>query len=391
MDADTVKTVLPSRGLEWDIDQPLVRYGSFAAAIISLVLLLVFFPDHEKKASAKTLRSRRIQAVLVSCAAFGILFLITIFNWDFYVMRAVKNPNGPSYKDLPICFISFAFCSISRLLINPVFAALGRCLLSREKYGDQFECRVQRFAGQCWKLIFHLTVTIVPIIILPGQKWWPIVFCEDTTAVFANFPDVPNVRYLREFYMFELGYYLHALIATLKQQNRPNYVEMVIHHVMTIDLIIYSYFLNGLYLYGTEIFWVHDICDVPVCLTRLLLDLNSIIPTAISYFILMTFWAVFRLFVLPFILIPQIVYYGPHLGWFKISEFPGHTFISGLLIGLVIMHVIWFKELWGMASVYFKTGSAKDSTDETKEDMAQLHAMHEAKKKAAEEGKMKRQ
>jgi len=385
MCAEVDRSNLPSRGLEWDIDQPLIRYSSIVAAVVSFVALVVFFPDHEKKASPKALRSRRLQALLVSLGGLGILLGILFFNWDWNVARLRRKPDAPSYKDLPICFFSFAFCSISRLVINPVFAALGRCVLSKEKYGDQFECRVQRFAGQCWKFLFHLTVTIVPILILPGQKWWPLVFAEDCTAVFENFPDVPNVRYLREFYMFELGYYLHAYVATLKQQNRPNYVEMVIHHVMTIVLIVYSYFLNGLVPYGTTILWVHDICDVPVCLTRLLLDFNTIIPTAISYFILMGCWVVFRLLIYPFILIPQVLYYGPHLGWFKASEFPGHFFICALLIGLAVMHVIWFKELFGMANVYFKTGKAKDSTDETKEDMDKIRAEMKSKKVEEEE------
>jgi len=134
---------------------------------------------------------------------------------------------------------------------------------------------------------------------------------------------------------------------------------MVIHHVMTIVLIVYSYFLNGLVPYGTTILWVHDICDVPVCLTRLLLDFNTIIPTAISYFILMGCWVVFRLLIYPFILIPQVLYYGPHLGW--------------------------FKELFGMANVYFKTGNAKDSTDETKEDMDKIRAEMKSKKVEEEE------
>ena len=38
----------PSRGLEWDIDQPIVKYGSIGAAIVALIALLLFFPDHEK-------------------------------------------------------------------------------------------------------------------------------------------------------------------------------------------------------------------------------------------------------------------------------------------------------------------------------------------------------
>lgn len=40
--------VLPSRGLDWDIDQPWVRISSAVAAFIAFVVLVAFFPDHEK-------------------------------------------------------------------------------------------------------------------------------------------------------------------------------------------------------------------------------------------------------------------------------------------------------------------------------------------------------
>jgi len=356
------------------------------AAVIAFFILVIFFPDHEKKSSPKVIRMRRLQALGVSLFGFGCDAVIALTSLDYQKRRFIGNPNAPSYKDLPICFISFAFCSVSRILINPIFAALGRCVLSKEKYGDQFEARVQRFASQCWKLLFHLAATIVPIIILPGQKWWPPGFCENVSMTYENFPDVPNVRYMREFYMFELGYYLHAYVATLKQQNRANYVEMTIHHVVTIVLIVYSYFLNSVTRFGIQVFWVHDVCDIFVCSTRLLLDFNSIIPTAISYFILMGLWFFFRLIIYPFVLIPQIVYYGPHFWWTN-DIFPGIYFMDVCLICLFIMHIIWFKELFGMAGVYFKTGKAKDSTDESKEDMAKLKATAKHDKKPEEEEK----
>ena len=294
-------------------------------------------------------------------------------------------------EDLPIAFVSFAVCSVSRLLVTPLFAALGRRVLSKEKYGDQHECRAQRFAGQCWKLVFHTIATIVPLVIMRGQRWWPPGFAEDASAGFANYPYTPRVKHQREFYMFQLGYYMHAFVATLKQQHRPNYVEMTVHHVITIDLVVYSYFVNSMWNYGSQVFWVHDVCDIFVCLTRLLLDFDCIVPTAISYTILMVLWVFYRLYVYTFVLVPQICIHGIRKHWFDTTHFPGLRFNIGLLYGLAIMHYIWFKELLGMAATYIRTGAAKDSTDENKEDMEKALAVSLAlKQKKQNEAKAKK-
>ena len=45
---DATQPVIRSRGLDWDVDQPAVRIGSTAAAVLSLIALLKYFPDHEK-------------------------------------------------------------------------------------------------------------------------------------------------------------------------------------------------------------------------------------------------------------------------------------------------------------------------------------------------------
>lgn len=45
---ETTQQTLPSRGLDWDVDQPAVRYGSIAAAVLAFIALVKFFPDHEK-------------------------------------------------------------------------------------------------------------------------------------------------------------------------------------------------------------------------------------------------------------------------------------------------------------------------------------------------------
>lgn len=217
--------------------------------------------------------------------------------------------------------------------------------------------------------MFHGLATAVPLVILKGEPWWPAGFARRPETTFEGYPHTPNTRHLREFYMFQLGYYLHAYVATFKQTSRPNFVEMIVHHVVTIVLVVSSYFVLNVQRFGVLVFWTHDVCDVFVCLTRILLELDCIVATAASYIALMSTWVFYRLYVFSCVLAPQIFYVGPKRGWFRINEFPGWPFMCVMLAVLIVMHFIWFKELLAMAGTYFKTGTAADSTDENKEDL----------------------
>jgi len=56
-------------------------------------------------------------------------------------------------------------------------------------------------------------------------------------------PSVPD--YLNEFYLFKLGFFTHELIfATIYHRHRPDFTEMVLHHVVTIVLTFFSYSTN---------------------------------------------------------------------------------------------------------------------------------------------------
>jgi len=279
------------------------------------------------------------------------------------VAERMQDADYPRYSDLVLAVHAFAALTVSRVALMPVFAVLGRRLVSRQRWGEEHEMRAQRFAGQLWKVLFHGAATAIPLVILRNEAWFaPLPGLGDMTQVFTKHPHIAPVAWLREYYMFQLGYYLHALFVTLLQRGRPNLVSMTVHHAAAIALVFVSYLIQNTSRFGTLTLWLHDVCDVPVSFTRLVVDLSWTVPTLLSYATLIVSWVVFRL-----VLFPRIVWVASytcfrdgHVLW---SEAYGWVPLSMLLYLLLLMHLMWLAELLGMAKTWLATGKRSDSTE----------------------------
>ena len=87
-----------------------------------------------------------------------------------------------------------------------------------------------------------------------------------------GFPEVPDIPYLRIFYLIQLGTHLFTFIHHLFwKYNDPKYFEYVLHHGLALFLIIFSYLLN-LILVGTVVLFLHDISDVTLISARIYTD-----------------------------------------------------------------------------------------------------------------------
>ena len=309
---------------------------------------------------------------------FTFFFFFNRESWDALKQRKAVDPGYPDWWHLMIALYSFAALTISRVVLVPLFQKLGDKLIAKDK--DKREMRIQRFAGQLWKVNFHAMMSILPMFILNGQPFWPPGF-GNAFDIFENYPYTPQIKYLREFYMLQLGYYLHASVATLLQRGRPNIVQMTVHHMATLALVFVSYFVQNAPRFGSLVLWVHDICDVPVSFTRLVVDLSWALPTAISYVLLMLCWVVFRLYVYPFRLLYITSYTCFKTGAVKFSEAYAWIPLLFLLYLLVFMHWQWFFELASMGKVYLQTGARVDSTEASDEDMKNVHKQNDKAKK----------
>lgn len=244
----------------------------------------------------------------------------------------------------------------------PLFERLGNSLISADRWGAEHKPRVQRFAGQLWKLLYHTSAVIAPLCILRNEPWWPPGF-GDSTKIFENHPHTPQVPGLREYYLIQLGYSLSALMLTLMQHGRSNLVSMTIHHSATIALVAVSYYIQNAHRFGATVMFIHDLTDLPVCLVRLVVDLSATAPTAVFYFVLLASWAFWRLYVFPFRVVWVSSWGCFRDGFVKWEEAYGWVPLSAMLFLLCIMHVLWFFELITMGKRFVATGNREDSTD----------------------------
>jgi hypothetical protein len=260
----------------------------------------------------------------------------------------------------------FAFFVVARAALLPLFRVVADVVVPAQATAHARAARVERWAGQLYKLLWHSFVTFVPLVVLRGNRWWPPGFAEDPLLVFEGYPDVPPAPWVTELYLLQIAYYIHAtLVTVIETRDRPNFAQMCVHHSAVLLLLVVSLFIQNNAKFGIVVSWLHDVCDVPVCLTRLTVDLPLVAPVAVCYVLLMGCFVFFRLIVLP-----KMVLLAAHgcfaSGVVKSQDAVAWWVTTPLLCTLVVLHIVWFFELVGMFATYFRTGQRTDSNETEK-------------------------
>lgn len=92
-----------------------------------------------------------------------------------------------------------------------------------------------------------------------------------TEAFYDNFKHYPYFErpaYYKEFYMTCMGYNVAGLLQEIfiEDRNRSDYLEMFIHHLVTVYLVVFSYALN--FFIGAPIILVHNSSDCLIAFVR---------------------------------------------------------------------------------------------------------------------------
>ncbi|KAL7992965.1 hypothetical protein Chor_017221, partial [Crotalus horridus] len=123
-------------------------------------------------------------------------------------------------------------------------------------------------------------------------------------------------------YLIQGSFYAHSIYATLYMDAwRKDSVVMLIHHVVTLTLIVFSYIFRY-HNIGILVLFLHDFSDIQLEFTKLNV-----------YF---KFW--FRLYWFPL----KVLYVTCHTSLQSVPNIPFYFFFNGLLFILTLMNVYWF-------------------------------------------------
>jgi len=244
-------------------------------------------------------------------SAFKLLLLpiILYVNWEVvspYIDPGIPNPfrslfllsgrvpsstadkpvYAKTYEDLLFIAYYVVFFSLLRQLIAVKAGRRIACY-----FGIKREAKLDRFGEQGYALIYFMVFGAWGYRIM-GQlpTWW-----YRTEYFWIDYPHWVMTPELKRYYLMQSSYWCQQLIIIVLGLEKPrkDYTELVAHHMVTLWLVGWSYFIN-LTLIGNAVFMSMDIPDTFLAFSKLLnyIQLDKAKTYAFALFIMI--WTYFR-------------------------------------------------------------------------------------------------
>ncbi|KAL4081824.1 TLC domain-containing protein [Scleroderma yunnanense] len=226
---------------------------------------------------------------------------------------------------------------------------------------------VLRFAEQGWAAIYYFIQFSYGIYVysqLPTRVL-------DPTDLWVNYPHIPLAGALKFYYLSQIAFYLHQVFILNAEARRKDHVQMMAHHVITIILLVASYFYNYTRT-GCLILVLMDCCDIFLPIAKMLryTGLYTLCDITFTWFLLLWFITRHVLFLIVIksawfdsVRLLREIAWAPERGIY-FSDLSHKAFV-GLLVTLQIIQIIWF---WMICRVAWRVltghGASDDRSDE---------------------------
>ncbi|KAF9534876.1 TLC domain-containing protein [Crepidotus variabilis] len=230
---------------------------------------------------------------------------------------------------------------------------------------------VMRFAEQGWSMIYYPLQFAFGLYVhmnLPTKILSP-------TALWEEYPHVYHAAPLKLYYLSQTAFYTHQVLILNAEARRKDHVQMMTHHIITVVLMVASYFMNFTRV-GCIIMVLMDYCDIFLPLAKMIRYLNiSQFLTDLTFGWFMISWLITRHVLFLFVVISGF-FDAPKLVEFKWDPTTGHystakifyTFLA-MLLALQALQCLWFWLICRIAwRVIQGTGGASDDRSEEEEE-----------------------
>ncbi|XP_034035728.1 ceramide synthase 1 isoform X1 [Thalassophryne amazonica] len=196
-----------------------------------------------------------------------------------------------------------------------------------------------------WKLVFYTMSWSYSTHLLFFSTY---SFFHDPPSVFYNWKSgMPVPTDIAIAYLIQGSFYGHSIYATVYMDAwRKDSAVMVVHHIITLALIIFSYAFRY-HNIGILVLFLHDINDIQLEFTKLNIYLKSrgggyhLLNDVLSNMGSISFsitWFWFRLYWFPL----KVLYATCVSSLQSVPNIPFYFFFNGLLLALLLMNIYWF-------------------------------------------------
>jgi hypothetical protein len=256
--------------------------------------------------------------------------------------RKAGNPLylWPQYSDLQIAVLTSISLHIIKVLSIPILKGYLYRLIHPKYQGKERWERAEKAALSLFKGTYFTFAFLGGYLIAKDAFFlnWKLGGSGSIDLMFQDFPYQSTASFplVRPYLMVQLGYHLFSLISHLSSTPKNDFMEMLLHHTMTVFLITLAYFMNYVAMSHLVLF-THDAGDVFCYFSKLFVDTKYKVITILLAPGVLVSWGYMRLYIFPFDLIRAACYDNP-----KAEEIYGVTVLGGMLHFLLCLHVYWY-------------------------------------------------
>lgn len=161
--------------------------------------------------------------------------------------------------------------------------------------------RSKKAIKNIYKGFYFIGTTTFAYLVLRGSYIMPPLLGGDDSFYehFTHYPYWERHQYYTEFYMTCMGYNMAGLLQELflEDKGRSDYIEMLLHHTVTVYLVVFSYVTN--IFIGAPIILVHNASDSLISFVRVINESKYYAKNPFIFFPALFVWVYMRCITFP--------------------------------------------------------------------------------------------
>lgn len=227
------------------------------------------------------------------------LYPFTKACYDFTVQKELEKPEGyayPKVSDFKLMLMSALVIVTIELICGHFLYKLFEPFCKEQKDLSVRKVRSSKATISAYKAVYFTFAVLWGYKVLINQYYMPKLLggSGDFTKVMTEFPYANHADQLKEYLLVTMGYHVAGLINHFIHPRRRDFIEMALHHIVSI------YLLGGQYLFnvweiGAVISLLHDITGTTTYLLKTFSETEVKKPLAVIIVINMILWLMTRL------------------------------------------------------------------------------------------------
>ena len=307
-------------------------------------------------------KDRSLSILCVIVGVWGFYSSVPGFE-DLSVSGRGSSKDHPILADLQttlLWFFGFVFAHTGSLII---LGPTARKLIPKRPYwtSEVWVAKIERFCSAIFQLLLSIGATIYLYNNLRDSPWLPISMggTGSTSNCWKDgFPSQAVPSALKNFYLVFMGYSTAELVNHLiRERNRPDFYELLLHLIVTNFLLFFSYFGNCIRI-GSLVILAHSFSDVFVYFAKALVD-TKLTGGALSYIPLLVVYVWCRIYLHSAVIMRSIWLEAPQIVRDQ-SALANWNYFKFLLAVLLMLHMYWMFVILKIGLFLLSTGKSRD-------------------------------